>query len=142
MPVGIYHDWPTRPETQANTPVRSDRARSSQAGGLRKLLGRFVLPSEHCVKTIPLLNQIQKVFVRSLAMNNGRRLKPLWVNCSEICQLFLQTKKNPDLVTQIGAFGLMPGSNLARRRCEAVTIFPRPTPSRQPCRVRPQPKDA
>jgi hypothetical protein len=31
MPVSTGHGWPTRPETQASTPERSGRVRSSQA---------------------------------------------------------------------------------------------------------------
>ena len=47
------------------------------------------------VNAIPWFKQILKVFVRSLAMHNGRGLKVLWVNCFEICQLFLRLKKKP-----------------------------------------------
>jgi hypothetical protein len=54
----------------------------------------FVLPGEHCVKAIPLLKQIQKVFVQGPAGNNGRDLRLLWVSCFEICQLFRQSKKS------------------------------------------------
>ena len=95
MLVGIYHDWPTRPETQASTPERSDRARSSQAYGVRKLLWSFALPRKHCLKTIPWFEQIQKVSTRNLEGHNGRDLKLLWVSCFEICQPFLRCKKKP-----------------------------------------------
>ena len=45
MPARSYRGWPVQPETRASTPERFDRVRSSQAGGVRKLLGSFALPS-------------------------------------------------------------------------------------------------
>ena len=109
MPVSTYHDWPVRPETQANTPERSGRVRSSQDGGVHKLQVILAVSAGLVVKAIPWSKQILKVFVRDPAGHNGRGLKSLWVSCFEICQL-PSGKKSP---TQKGeAFYMMPGSCL------------------------------
>jgi hypothetical protein len=94
MPVGIYHGWPTPPETQASTLERSDKVTLSRAGGEHKLEMVLNLSAGYGVNAIPWFKQILKVFVCGLAEHNGQGLKSLWVNCFEICQHF-RPKKSP-----------------------------------------------
>jgi len=77
MPVRIYHAWPTRPETLANTPERSGKARSPQDGGVHKPQVILAVSDGLVVNAIPWFKQIQKVFVRGLAEHNGHILKLL-----------------------------------------------------------------
>ena len=103
MLAGIYRDWPTLPETRANTPVRSDKAKSSQAGGVHKLLPSVALPGEYYMKAIPWFEQILKVFVRGPVGHNGRNPNFLSASCFKLYQSFLRRKKKPRPIKD-GAF--------------------------------------
>jgi hypothetical protein len=73
------HDWPTRPETQASTPERSGRVKSSRAGGEHILKMNLTDSGELGAAAIPWPKQILKVFIRGLTQHNGHILKVLWV---------------------------------------------------------------
>jgi len=85
MPVGTFHGWPPPPETQASTPERSGKVKSSRDGGVRKLLLSLALPGGCFVRAIPWFKQILKVFVCGLALHNGHNLKLLWAKHANQC---------------------------------------------------------
>jgi hypothetical protein len=74
MLAGIYHGWPTRLETQANTPERLGRVRSSRVGGVHILQQDLAVAGELGACAIPWF-QILEVFVCGLAQRNGHILK-------------------------------------------------------------------
>ena len=87
MPVSTGHGWPVQLETQASTPERPGRVRSSRAGGVHILQLNLTVSDEVGVRAIPWLKQILKVFVFGLAGRNGRFLKVrflkvLWAKCA------------------------------------------------------------
>ena len=96
MPAASCHDWLTQLETQASTPERSGRVRSSLVGGVHILQMNLAVSEEvrACeareaalgyglgVKTIPWFKQILKVFVCGLADHNGLILKVFWAKCA------------------------------------------------------------
>ena len=71
MPAGIYHDWPSLPETPASTPERSDRARSIRGGDVRNLWNNLAVSTGFGMNAIQWPKQILKVFICGLALHNG-----------------------------------------------------------------------
>ena len=75
MLVGIYHDWPTRPETQASTPERSGKVTLSRGGDVHKLRMNLAVSAGCGVNAIPWFKQILEVFVSGLTVHSGHILK-------------------------------------------------------------------
>ena len=92
MPAGIYHDWPTQPETQASIPGRFGKVMWFQGGGGRIPLQCFALPGGHYLKAIPCFEQILEVFVRYLEDDYGRGLKSLSVGYFVFYKIFFGMK--------------------------------------------------
>ncbi len=78
MLVSTCLGGPVLHETQASIPERPGRVTSSRAGGARILQRSLAMHDELCVKAIPLLKQILKVFICGLAQRNGHILKLMW----------------------------------------------------------------